>query len=304
MRYAVGAASIAAFALVWWQVRAEKPAAAAGSAASQDVRHPDGSDAPPDQLPPAGPAPWQLEPTPTVEDELEDEGEPLHYDLPTLADWIHPVPGIDRGVPLTGSQRFGAEREGVRRKECGRGHCGVDLVGPRGQPIVAVAWGTVRQAEHSGEGRGGKYVRIEHPDFVFTGYYHLDDIAPGIEVGQEVNAGDVIGTLGRSGIKRSAPHLHFSLEIPDGDSWRYLDPSPYLAEATVLEMFSYRERVRRRSDRDGDRGGDADGVSDRRTAPAARESAPEAGAPGGAAADSGAGPAGAAAAAHSPAGVE
>jgi len=166
----------------------------------------------------------------------ERDGEPLDEWLPSLKDWTHPVPGSPDIVPVKGSRSFGAHRDGTRN-ECGGGHCGVDLEGERGQTVVAVAWGTVVKIQSDERGRGGRYVRVEHPDYVYTSYFHLDAIAPGLAVGQEVEPGQPVGTLGRSGIRVSMPHLHFALEIPDENGvggLRHVDPVPFLARAQVL----------------------------------------------------------------------
>lgn len=171
---------------------------------------------------------------PTLEDMLENSEEPLHEMLPTLADWVFPVQASDEPFPLKSTRQFGASREGVQRTECGAGHCGVDLDGPRGTTIVAVAWGVVTRIERRSDRRSGKYVRIEHPDYVYTSYMHLDEIAEGLELGAEVQAGDPLGTLGRTGIQHSAPHLHFSLEIPGGGRFTHIDPTPYLERAARL----------------------------------------------------------------------
>jgi murein DD-endopeptidase MepM/ murein hydrolase activator NlpD len=172
---------------------------------------------------------------PTIEDVLENSGEPLEERLPTLLDWVYPVAGSDESFPLKSTRRFGAPRDGVKRTECGRGHCGVDLDGPRGTPVVAVAWGEITRIERRSGRSSGKYVRIEHPDYVYTSYMHLDSIADGLEVGDEVQPGDVLGTLGRTGIRNSAAHLHLSLEIPRGDHFEHLDPTPYLRKAARID---------------------------------------------------------------------
>jgi murein DD-endopeptidase MepM/ murein hydrolase activator NlpD len=65
---------------------------------------------------------------------------------------------------------------------------------------------------------------------------HLDAITAELKVGDEVEAGQVLGTLGRSGIHSGEPHLHFALEIQDGGQMRYLDPSPFLARAEVVPV--------------------------------------------------------------------
>lgn len=165
------------------------------------------------------------------------DGEPYDERYPTLHDWVHPVAAAPEMVPAKSTRWFGAVRHGVEREECGAGHCGVDLGGPRGQPIVAVAWGVVVRAEHSWmgrDGRSGRYVRIEHPDGVYTAYMHLDDVAEGLDVGDEVQPGQMIGTLGKSGIVNGEHHLHFSLEVPGNGRPQFLDPAPFLKRARVV----------------------------------------------------------------------
>jgi murein DD-endopeptidase MepM/ murein hydrolase activator NlpD len=170
---------------------------------------------------------------PTIED-MRERSEPLEERLPTLADWVFPVQGSDEPFPLRPTRRFGAGRDARAPAECGNGHCGVDLDGPRGTPVVAVAWGVVTRIERRSDRSSGKYVRIEHPDTVYTAYMHLDDIADDLRLGDEVNPGHVLGTLGRTGIKHSAPHLHFSLAVPSGNELVHIDPAPYLARAERL----------------------------------------------------------------------
>jgi murein DD-endopeptidase MepM/ murein hydrolase activator NlpD len=170
---------------------------------------------------------------------LEVDGEALDERFPTLKDWTHPVTDSPELTPVRSTRKFGAKRAGIDRTECGGGHCGVDLAGPRGRPVVAVAWGTVVRVEHSEHGRDGKsgrYVRIEHPDGVFTSYMHLDAIAPGLAVGDEVDAGRVVGTLGKSAIQSSEEHLHFALEVTIHGQSRFIDPAPFLSTATVTPI--------------------------------------------------------------------
>ena len=84
--------------------------------------------------------------------------------------------------------------------------------------------------------RSGRYVRIQHPEGAETSYMHLDSIAPDLVRGQEVEPGQVLGTLGRTGVGKSAAHLHFSLAVPVGhERMRYVDPLPYLRDAQVVD---------------------------------------------------------------------
>ena len=165
---------------------------------------------------------------------------------PTLKEWAHPITEARQMFPPEACRHFGAQRVGITpRPECGLGHCGVDLDGPRGQPIVAVADGTVVRVEHSLLGldhRSGRYVRIQHEDGTLTSYMHLDDIADGLEVRDHVEAGQLIGYLGATACYTAPAHLHFSLEIPNhpdlhGDitDTHYIDPAPFLVRAMILQ---------------------------------------------------------------------
>jgi murein DD-endopeptidase MepM/ murein hydrolase activator NlpD len=166
-----------------------------------------------DDAPPAAMTPEQRYPIPTVDGQL------LSETYPSLIDWIHPVADAIEKMPPEPSRHFGAERLGVMRAECGAGHCGVDLDGPRGRAVVAVADGVVVRVERHElglDGRSGRYVRIEHDDGTLTAYMHLDDVADGLEVGDRVDGGQYLGTLGATACYEAAPHLHFSLEpAPD-----------------------------------------------------------------------------------------
>jgi murein DD-endopeptidase MepM/ murein hydrolase activator NlpD len=178
-------------------------------------------------------------PIPTV------RGTPLDELYPSLDGWVHPVVGSDLQLPRYTTGMFGAERVGVYRNECGGGHCGADISGPIGRPVIAVADGVVvhiERSEKGRDGRSGRYVRIEHADGVLTAYMHLSSIRNGIDVGTHVHAGDQIGALGASGVVSAAPHLHFSVEIPnvpgthgDNVNTHYVDPAPFLVRATIEE---------------------------------------------------------------------
>ena len=179
-----------------------------------------------------------------------ENGTPLDELYPSLLDWTHPVTNPDRILSEYSTGAFGAERAGSTHRECGAGHCGVDLGGPRGRPIVAVADGVVVHLERSElgrDGRSGRYVRIEHDDGTLTSYMHLDSIIAGLQVGDRVDGAQQIGTLGATAVYSAAPHLHFSLEIPNipgthGDhvNTRYVDPAPFLVRANVLDRAERR----------------------------------------------------------------
>ena len=97
-------------------------------------------------------------------------------------------------------------------------HQGIDIANVLGTPIVAASQGTVISA---GEASGyGLWVRIQHPNGAISEYGHVDTV--NVSVGQYVNAGDLIATMGSRG-NSTGVHLHF--EVNDGDynptQWLY-----------------------------------------------------------------------------------
>lgn len=83
-----------------------------------------------------------------------------------------------------------------------RPHFGTDFAAPRGTPIRATASGTVVKSSYT---RGnGNYVKIKHNGTYSTQYLHMDK--RGVKVGQFVNQGDYIGTVGMTG-NTSGPHV-------------------------------------------------------------------------------------------------
>ena len=166
---------------------------------------------------------------------------------PSLKGWIHPVSASAELMPELAARHFGAFRAGVEgRPECGAGHCGIDLDGPRGRALVSVADGVIVRVEHSetgADGKSGRYVRIQHDDGTLTAYMHMDDIAPDLEPGNRVVAGQYVGTLGATAVGNTPPHCHFSLELPNktGDKGdvrdtHYIDPAPFLVRSTIVKV--------------------------------------------------------------------
>ena len=102
------------------------------------------------------------------------------------------------------SSNFGVRKHPVRRMV--RHHDGIDLAAPIGAPIRAIAQGQVMYADpHGGYGR---YIVVKHADGYTSHYGHCDKVE--VSPGQNVSAGEIIGTVGSSGVS-TGPHLHFEI---------------------------------------------------------------------------------------------
>jgi murein DD-endopeptidase MepM/ murein hydrolase activator NlpD len=104
----------------------------------------------------------------------------------------------------------------------GRLHDGVDISGPgHGSPIYAANFGEVHQTGY--QWSLGNYIILRHENDYYTIYAHLSKIY--VNLGQRVNRGNVIGTMGNTGFS-TGTHLHFSVYIgvPYASSSRSFDP--------------------------------------------------------------------------------
>jgi murein DD-endopeptidase MepM/ murein hydrolase activator NlpD len=104
-----------------------------------------------------------------------------------------------------------------------RRHKGIDIMAPRHTPIRAVTEGVV---ETKGmRGLGGQVVTVVGPGGYRHYYAHLEDFGPQA-VGDWVEAGEIIGTVGTSGNAAvSPPHLHYGIYTA---GWRAINPYPFL----------------------------------------------------------------------------
>jgi murein DD-endopeptidase MepM/ murein hydrolase activator NlpD len=91
-----------------------------------------------------------------------------------------------------------------------RAHSGVDFAAPIGTRIKATADAVV---EFAGvQGGYGNVVILRHPNKITTLYAHMAGFAPGIHKGARVQQGDVIGTVGMTGLT-TGPHVHYEFRV-------------------------------------------------------------------------------------------
>lgn len=89
-----------------------------------------------------------------------------------------------------------------------RPHNGIDYSAPKGTPVSAVGDGTVTFSGYKGQ--YGKLVIVRHPNGYRTYYGHLSRIKKNARRGSKVKQGDIIGSVGSTGLA-TGPHLHFEM---------------------------------------------------------------------------------------------
>lgn len=140
---------------------------------------------------------------------------------PVVRSMVFPVVGS-----VSYSDTFGAPRSG------GRTHEGQDLMGAKGQVLVAAADGVLTTVRHDQSGLSGNMIRLTDAEGWTYVYIHINNdhpgtddganvfeqaFADGVVQGQRVRAGEPIAYLGDSGnAETTAPHLHFELRAPGG----------------------------------------------------------------------------------------
>jgi peptidoglycan LD-endopeptidase LytH len=110
-----------------------------------------------------------------------------------------------------------------------RTHGAIDIMAPRGTPVIAAIDGTVRKLFTSAGGGLTIYQFDRAEEYVYY-YAHLDSYAAGLAENQFIEKGTVIGYVGTTGnAAPDAPHLHFAIELlpPTKEWWKGTPVNPY-----------------------------------------------------------------------------
>ncbi|MFM5917716.1 MAG: M23 family metallopeptidase [Novosphingobium sp.] len=140
----------------------------------------------------------------------------LEADTPKGANLIIPVQGVQPGQL---SDTFSQARANGARV-----HDAIDIMAPRGTPVLAATGGTVEKLFNSAA--GGTTIYVRSPDRRFIYYYaHLDHYAPGLHEGQQLRQGELIGAVGSTGnASPDGPHLHFAIQVTTPEA-KWYEPS-------------------------------------------------------------------------------
>lgn len=177
-----------------------------------------------------------------------------HFTIQTIdretgtSEW-HPAYGLKAFSPIAAGYGYSHYDDFGARRSYGfsRPHLGNDLLGALGTPIVAVEGGTVEALGWNQY--GGWRIGIRSDDRLRYYYYaHLrkdTPYAPGLTEGQHVNAGDVIGFMGRTGYSRQenvnnieTVHLHFGVELIFDESQKECDHEIWIDVYNLVRLLS------------------------------------------------------------------
>ena len=157
---------------------------------------------------------------------------PAQSDLDALsAELIIPVPGV-KASELRDT--FHEPRGGGTRI-----HEALDILAPRGTPVLSASAGRVLKLHNSKDGGLMVYAADASDHFVLL-YAHLDHYADGLQDGLPLRQGQVIGYVGTTGnAPPNTPHLHFAIAHPtDVKLWwtgEAIDPRPLLQRSTAAK---------------------------------------------------------------------
>jgi murein DD-endopeptidase MepM/ murein hydrolase activator NlpD len=128
------------------------------------------------------------------------------------------------------SSHYGVRDHGDSCHSCSRFHEGVDFTPGEGKNVLAAMNGRVVEIDYIGG--YGLFIRLEHDvngGKWETVYAHLQNtsVPENIYIGKEVEIGEVIGKVGRTGLA-TGPHLHFEVRI----NGKKVNPLPLLYKNT------------------------------------------------------------------------
>ena len=112
--------------------------------------------------------------------------------------FVWPVTGRISGV-------YGSQR--IYNGTPGTPHYGIDVARPEGTPVTAPASGEVTLAEPDLFYSGGTVI-VDHGYGLSSSFLHLSEVV--VSVGDELDAGDLIGAVGATG-RATGPHLDWRI---------------------------------------------------------------------------------------------
>ncbi len=148
---------------------------------------------------------------------------------PVMPSLVAPSSAIKLAVPLANIDPQKLESTFAQARN-GHMHEALDIMAPKGTPVMAVAEGNVAKLFTSKQGGLTVYQFDDSQTWCYY-YAHLDGYAPGLKEGVLLRRGEVLGYVGSTGdASPGAPHLHFAVFRlgPEKHWWQgtAVDPLP------------------------------------------------------------------------------
>jgi murein DD-endopeptidase MepM/ murein hydrolase activator NlpD len=169
---------------------------------------------------PTIPFPATPSPAPAIPSDPQPAAGDSAAPSPALSPPALPTPSLDDFAALKGrsiafplrayrlaelKDTFDEQRGASRRHEA------LDILAPRGTPVLAVDEGPVAKLFESKQGGLTVYQFDTRERFAYY-YAHLDRYADGLKEGMILKRGDPVGTVGTTGnAAPDTPHLHFAI---------------------------------------------------------------------------------------------
>ena len=128
-------------------------------------------------------------------------------------------------IPVAGATLSDLRDTFDEGREGGRVHRALDIMAPRGTPVLSADSGRILRISVSS--LGGNTIYATDPLGRVVYYYaHLDAYRPGLSPGAPLARGDTLGFVGTTGnAPKDTPHLHFQVMLMPADG-RFWDGDP------------------------------------------------------------------------------
>ena len=114
-------------------------------------------------------------------------------------------------IPVAGVVASALHDGFMERRSGGRTHEALDIMAPRGTPVVSATDGRLLRL-HTSKAGGLMVYAADAADQLILMYAHLDRYASGLVEGAPLRKGQLLGYVGTTGnAPPNAPHLHFAV---------------------------------------------------------------------------------------------
>ncbi|HVT03102.1 MAG TPA: M23 family metallopeptidase [Thermoanaerobaculia bacterium] len=140
-------------------------------------------------------------------------------------------------IPVVGIRRQQLVDTYTQARSGGRSHDAIDILAPRGTPVIAAIDGRIVKLFMSAAGGITVYEMDPAESWIYY-YAHLDRYASDLAEGRNISKGEVIGYVGTTGnAPPGTPHLHFAIaRLPATKEWwkgQAVNPYPLLMQRGV-----------------------------------------------------------------------